>query len=251
MTTPTLWGLSISPWTERARWALDHQQIRYRYREHTPMLGEPALRWRARRREGGRATVPLWIDGQRVLADSEAIARLADQKGAADSLFPAEHDDAIRELTREADRVMNQLRALVVAAMLADPEAQAESLPPGIPGPLRGPLRRIAGAGTAFLGRKYAADLDQLDAHIRVGREYAEQLRAKLDGGEFLLGDRLSYADLVAATVINGFAGGDPIRLRNKPAIRRAWTCPALADAFPDLTSWRDRLYEQRPRATR
>ena len=33
MATPTLWGLSISPWTERTRWALDHHQIHYRYRE--------------------------------------------------------------------------------------------------------------------------------------------------------------------------------------------------------------------------
>lgn len=251
MTTPTLWGLSISPWTERARWALDHHQIRYRYREHTPMLGEPALRWRARRRESGRATVPLWIDEQRVLADAEAIARLADQRGSGESLFPSEHDATIRELSRDAERAMSSLRALVVAALLADPEAQVETLPPQIPGGLRGPLRGIARAGTRFLGRKYAADLSQLDAHEQSGREYAEQLRAKLGGREFLLGDRLSYADLIAATVINGFAGGDPIRLRNYPAIRRVWTRPTLAEEFADLSSWRDRLYEQRPRPVR
>lgn len=253
MTTPTLWGLSISPWTERARWALDHHQVRYRYLEHTPMLGEPALRWRARRRESGRATVPLWIDDQRVLADSDAIARLADQSctGSAASLFPAEHDAAIRELSRAADRAMNSLRVLVVAGMLADPEAQLESLPPQIPGPLRGPLRGIARVGTRFLGRKYAADLAQLDACERVAHEFAEQLRAQLGDRQHLFDDRLSYADIVAATVINGFTGGDPIRLRNKPGTRRAWTQPKLAEAFPDLARWRDKLYEQRPRPVR
>ncbi len=128
MTIPTLWGLSISPWTERARWALDHHQVRYRYREHTPMLGEPGLRWRARQRESGRATVPLWIDGQRVLADSTAIARLAEQHGTSAPLFPSQHDPAISAGVSEADRVMNSMRTLVVAALLADPEAQLESL---------------------------------------------------------------------------------------------------------------------------
>jgi glutathione S-transferase len=251
MTLPTLWGLSISPWTERARWALDHHQVRYRYREHTPMLGEPALRWRARRRESGRPTVPLWIDERRVLADAEAIARLADEQGSGHSLFPEPHDAAIREVSREAERVMQSLRALVVAGMLADREAQMESLPPQIPASLRGPLSGLARAGTAYLGRKYAADLDRLDAHERVGHEWAEQLRAQLDGREFLFGDRPSYADFVAATVINGFAGGDPIRLRNNPGIRRAWTRPKLAEAFADLVRWRDRLYEGRPRPTR
>jgi glutathione S-transferase len=72
-----------------------------------------------------------------------------------------------------------------------------------------------------------------------------------LKGREFHYGDRLGYADIVAATVINGFAGGDPIRLRDKPGIRRTWTRPALAEAFSDLVAWRDRLYEQRPQRAR
>ncbi|MFV8753896.1 glutathione S-transferase family protein [Nannocystaceae bacterium ST9] len=250
-TLPTLWGLSVSPWTERARWALDHHGVRYRYREHTPMLGEPGLRWRARRRESGRATVPLWIDDRRVLADSVAIARLADRSSSNHSLFPAEHDAAIQAGADEADRVMNSMRALVVAALLNDPEAQVESLPAQIPRGLRVALRGMAKTGTRFLGRKYAADLDHLDACEQAGREYLASLRARLGGRDHLFDDRLSFADIVAAVVINGFAGGDPIRLRDQPALQRVWTRPALAEEFADLVGWRDRLYQQRPRPAR
>ena len=46
----TLYGLSLSPWTERARWALDHHGVAYDYHEHVPMLGEVLLRMKARTR---------------------------------------------------------------------------------------------------------------------------------------------------------------------------------------------------------
>ncbi len=33
-------GLHYSPWTEKARWALDRQRVPYAFEEHLPMLGE-------------------------------------------------------------------------------------------------------------------------------------------------------------------------------------------------------------------
>ena len=54
----TLYGVGYSPWTERARWALDHHRIAYRYREHLPMLGEPMLRRRARAAGQAKPTAP-------------------------------------------------------------------------------------------------------------------------------------------------------------------------------------------------
>ena len=35
-----LYGLSYSPWTEKARWALLHHRILFRYVEHAPMRDE-------------------------------------------------------------------------------------------------------------------------------------------------------------------------------------------------------------------
>ncbi len=59
----TLHGLSCSPWTWRARWALDHHRIDYDYREHTPMLGERRLRRLAEKRQRLKpATRRIWTN---------------------------------------------------------------------------------------------------------------------------------------------------------------------------------------------
>ena len=47
----TLYGLTQSAWTEKARWALEHHGIAYRYHEHVPVLGEVLLRLKARPRD--------------------------------------------------------------------------------------------------------------------------------------------------------------------------------------------------------
>ena len=44
-----LYGIAYSPWTAKARWALDHHKIPYRYREHLILFGMPELRWRLKK----------------------------------------------------------------------------------------------------------------------------------------------------------------------------------------------------------
>src|SRR5262245_44456729 len=50
-----LLGAFYSPWTERARWALDHHGIAYRFEEHVPVVGELALRRRRSATKGAPA----------------------------------------------------------------------------------------------------------------------------------------------------------------------------------------------------
>src|SRR6188508_1450752 len=54
--------LYYSPWSERARWALDHHGLAYETVEHVPFLGEIRLR-RIVGKKAARATVPVLIDG--------------------------------------------------------------------------------------------------------------------------------------------------------------------------------------------
>src|SRR5579871_5769917 len=68
-----LYGMSFTPYSERARWALDHHRVPYEWHEHVPMVGERSLRKRAGGQ--GKASVPLALDGETVLRDSLAIAR--------------------------------------------------------------------------------------------------------------------------------------------------------------------------------
>jgi glutathione S-transferase len=250
---PTLWGLSVSPWTEKARWALDHHGVAYRYREHTPLLGEPALRWRTRgRAPGTRATVPFLISERERITDSNAIARHAEQIGQGAPLFPAEHREAIESWQREVEATMHAARVLVVQALVDNADAQVETLPPQIPGPLRRPLRPLARAGARFLARKHDAGPQRVADSLRTLEQFAERVRAQLDGHQYLVGDRFTWADISAAMVVNGFSGGVPGRLEKLPASKRTWTQPELVERFADLIAWRDQLYgEHRPRSAR
>src|SRR5690349_1207690 len=102
----TLIALPYSPWSEKARWALDHHGVAYRNEVYLPMLGEPALRLRTGRLRG-RITVPVLIeeDGPPVM-DSIAIARHADALGPGEKLFPHGLDAQVDEWNDRADRAM-------------------------------------------------------------------------------------------------------------------------------------------------
>ena len=70
-----LYGIAYSPWTMKARWALDHHKIPYRYREHLILFGMPELRWRLKK-PFGDITVPLLVNGGgNSVMDSFEIAR--------------------------------------------------------------------------------------------------------------------------------------------------------------------------------
>jgi glutathione S-transferase len=43
-------ALHYSPWSEKARWALDHHGVAYRYEEYKILLGEPKLRLATKKR---------------------------------------------------------------------------------------------------------------------------------------------------------------------------------------------------------
>ncbi|MCZ7687620.1 MAG: glutathione S-transferase domain-containing protein [Sandaracinaceae bacterium] len=79
MPTPRLIGLAYSPWSIKAKWALDHHAIPYRYTHHLPMLGEPLLRLRTGRLEG-RVSVPLLVTDAGPIEGSFEIARFAERE---------------------------------------------------------------------------------------------------------------------------------------------------------------------------
>src|SRR5579864_5859577 len=73
-------SLNVSPWTERAKWALDHHRLTYEVTEHLPILGERRLR-RLVGPGKPRATVPVLVAGTEVVSESWDIAVYADREG--------------------------------------------------------------------------------------------------------------------------------------------------------------------------
>jgi glutathione S-transferase len=238
--------IPYSPWSEKARWALDARGIAYDAQTYQPLIGEPALRWMLGRWRGPVSVPVLRLD-DRTLADSLEIARFADTQGSGRRLFPAGREQLVDAYSALSERGLAAGRALSLPRMLLDREALLEMIPRPLRKPL-GPLApRIAAAGIRRTLRKYGGDRGGADVHEGTIGDVLDRLRADLgasaNNGEprTLLGE-LSYADIAMAQVL---AFVDPPRtgLRIGNGSRRSFHDRRLAALYPDLLAWRDALY--------
>ncbi len=218
-----LLGLPYSPWTEKAKWALDVRQVPYRYRFYQPLVGEPALRAKTGRWRG-RVTVPVLTDDTgRVHTDSADIARFADEHGTAEGarLFPGDASAEIAEWVARSERVLDAGRVLSLHRTLESPEALRELVPRGLRSALGGLATTVGRFGVERTLRKYGGRERTLAESERTVREGLDALRVTPPSFGLKLGK----------------------------ASRAGFTHPALAAAYPDLLAWRDAIYEaHRPR---
>lgn len=239
-------AINYSPWSEKARWALDLHRVPYQEQAYVPMLGEPALRLRLKRLTG-RVTVPvLFADDGRILDGSLAIARFADLAGAVGDgapLFPAAALGDITRWNTLSDAILEAGRALSVAKAMDDPAARIESVPRLVPAPLR-PL--VGQVGVVYLRKKYKLAFDR-EAALATMTAGLRELREAL-GGRPYLGDTLSYADLTMAVSLQLAAPVSDDYIRLGPATRRVCTEARILDELADVVAWRDRLYAKHRR---
>ncbi|HEU4577701.1 MAG TPA: glutathione S-transferase [Polyangiaceae bacterium] len=240
-----LYSLFLSPWSERARWVLEHHGLPYRKIEHIPFLGERRLR-RVLGNPAGRVTVPVLIADGQVLKDSWEIALYADRVGHGAPLI-ADAQAVVRRWHDRVEQALSAGRSLTIARTLADDRALDETV--AAPRLLRPLVRPIGRQMLRWFARKYALELDpaRAAAAAQPAREVLDQLRRELGGGDYLLG-RFSYADIIAASLLQGVSPVSDRFLRIGPATRRAWTQRELANTYSDLIAWRDRLYERHRR---
>jgi glutathione S-transferase len=240
-----LYAMSFSPYSEKARWALDHHRLPYALHEHVPMAGELLLRWRAGV-WSERVSVPLAVEGDVVLRSSTAIAQHADRVGAGASL--RSDADGVVAWDARGDAALGAARVLLLGRTLADREALRDSLPSWIPGAVRGASTPIAASATRFLGRKYGAKAQDPEVAAADVRAALTELRDALGGRPYLL-DGLSYADIAMAVVLQMVSPVDEAFIPLGQARRRAWREPGMARDFADLVEWRDRLYAEHRRS--
>jgi glutathione S-transferase len=244
-----LLGLPYSPWTEKARWALDVRRVPYTFRYYQPLLGEPELRLKLRQ-IGGRVSVPVLLtDEGGAIADSMHIARWADARGEGPRLFPEALAAAIERFVALSERGTAAGRGLSLPRLLADDEALDELLPKKLRSSL-GPLgKQVAAFGVRRTVRKYAADQAGADEHRRTLLEVLDKIRAALaeapapagDAPRTILG-RFTFADIAAAQVLVSIE--PPAKgLKLAPGSRRSFSDPSLREPYADLVAWRDDLY--------
>lgn len=240
--------LPYSPWSMRARWALDHHGVAYKTVDHIPMVFEPLLLLSRvvlePTNQGGTASVPALVDGRRVFNDSFAIAERAEEIGSGAPLLPREKLPEIRGWVEAADRMLDAGRGRVFVRLAADGPALDEAVPP----PMRflGPAARpVAKVAVQFLARKYSShEVGQAEAEARMAA-VLDKIERSVASTDYLTG-AFSFADITAATSIEMVCPSDVSPLG--PESKRVWTESNLAAAFPRALAYRDRIYaDHRP----
>jgi glutathione S-transferase len=240
--TPALLQLGYSPWSERARWALDVRGVPYERVPYQPLLGELRLRWV--RRGAGGASVPVLLTDEGPICDSVDIARWANARGAGPDLFPAGREAELAAIGAVADRALAAGRSRALRRMAASTDALQEQVPSFLR--WTGPVARgIAKAGTLRTIGKYGGASDDeartaLLAALDALREHLARA-VEVDGVRCLLG-AFSWADINAAQAL-AFVRPPDAGLRMGPGTRAAFTDPYVAAVSADLLAWRDALY--------
>lgn len=239
-----LTGIAFSPWSEKARWALDHHRIDYKYEEYVPIVGELKLRWRLRRPKGA-VTVPVLSDGGRYVTDSYDIAMHADRIGAGQTLFPSDKLPELEGWNRRSEEALAAGRALTILRLAEDPKAARAVIPPNIPGALAPLLTPVAKKGLEHFISKYRMR-EGAGSHERVLTGALDTLSTELEArGGHLVGGALSYADIAMAVVLQGISPVDPRYMVIGLGGPEAWTNHELKARYPNLIAWRDALYDK------
>ncbi|MEO8876736.1 MAG: glutathione S-transferase [Polyangiaceae bacterium] len=234
----TLYSIHHSPWSERARFALLHHEVDFREKEHVPLVGEIPLRFRTGK-WSGKISVPLLIDDGKSVQGSLAIAEHLDAYGKGTPLVPNEKRAEISAFFDEIEDGMCASRERFTHALQTDRAAQQESAP--------GFLRAIGMAGPAvwigsrFIVSKYNANDGSVEERIR---KALTAVRTAVGKKDYVL-NAFTFADIVAASLVQSIAPFDQKFLAIPPATRKLWHHDGFAKEFADVIAWRDRLYEK------
>ncbi|HMC50365.1 MAG TPA: glutathione S-transferase family protein [Solirubrobacterales bacterium] len=200
---PTLWHISVSHYSEKARWALDHKQVPHRRRAVSiPGLHIPASMLLT---GGASHTFPvLEIDGRAIGDSSEIIAAL-EERYPERPLYPADPERRRRALELEDffdEELGPHIRLLAFHELSKDPERFEALIARTTPGPV---ARLGSGAVTyarTYTGLRFGVR-DEGAAELGRAKILAalDRLEAELGSNEYLVGDSFSVADLTAAAL--------------------------------------------------
>lgn len=199
---PILWHLEVSHYNEKARWALDYKAVSHERRAPLPGAHMAVALWLTR---GNVKTFPvLELDGDRI-GDSTRIIEALETRFPDPPLYPADPGDRARALALEDffdEQIAPHVRLLGQHEVIKDRESFGRYVTAIGPGGDRAAV--VAGAAVAtFLKLRYrvnapgAAELAK--RKIEAG---LDRLESELDGGDYLVGDTFTVADLAGASIL-------------------------------------------------
>ena len=242
-----LTAIAFSPWSEKARWALDHHRCDYRERAYEPIIGEYVLRWQMRT-PFGRLTVTLLPDGDRWWTDSFDIARHAESIGRGAPLFPKDRLAEIADWNRRSEAALAAGRAILMRSWSDTRELAIAALPDRIPTALK-PLFLPVGRQRlrSFMARHSIREQDRSPEKMLTAE--LDALEQALGDGRHLVGDAFSYADIAMALTLQQVAPVDPRHIVRMAGLGPSgMNVPELESRYAGLLAWRDELYARHRR---
>lgn len=198
----TLWHITISPYSEKVRWALDHKKVPYRLRAPVPGAHAAVALWLTR---GKCFTFPvIQMNGENI-GDSTQIIAAIERRHRDRPLYPSTTTGRQKALELEDwldEEIGPNVRRFVFHELIRDSERFAKVAGNAAPTPLKlvGRPGRVCVRG--MMGVRYQAldnrGADQARARVLAG---FDRLEAELGGKQHLVGDSFSIADLTAAAL--------------------------------------------------
>ncbi|MGN6216288.1 MAG: glutathione S-transferase family protein [Solirubrobacterales bacterium] len=201
---PVLWQIEISHYSEKVRWALEHKRIDHVRRTPLPGTHIPIALAMTR---GAQPTFPVMqIDG-RTIGDSTAIIAALEARYPEQPLYPRDAEERAQALELEEwfdEQLGPYTRFLTFHELIKEPEIFAEVASEAVPGPL-GQVKPLVGAyARVFTSVRWGARDEEAAETARAKIVAAlDRLESDLEKGEgeFLVGDRLSVADVTVASL--------------------------------------------------
>ena len=198
---PTLWHLEVSPYNEKARWALDYKGIPHVRK--APLPGVHGFYAVALTRGGQRRLPVLQIDGK-TIGDSTAIIAALERHTPAPPLYPEDPGERDRALALEDyfdEELAPAQRTLNWYHLLDDPRATAEVVA-GYSGPTRTRVvQTLLPVMRPIVKRDYNVSPAAACRAEGTLRAAMDRVEAELQPSGYLVGDSFSVADLTAAAL--------------------------------------------------
>lgn len=243
---PHLVYIPYSPWSEKARFALDYCGVEYTRKPFTLMLDDWSVRLKLKR-PFKNFTIPiLFLPNGQAIEDSCTLAQSLPEVSR--TLFKPEHLSEILEINQLCERLLDAGRVLASQTVLHNRDAMLENIPPFVPKALRPYLLSIVHFGIYTLDQQFGV----LAKDAKTQRElmHADLLKLRTiiqnkRGPQGTLFESFSFGDIAAAGALHFIKPVQHPKIKISPHTRAAMTQTDFAQEFADLLQWRDQLYAQ------
>ena len=198
---PTLWQIEISHFSEKARWALAYKGVEHRRRAPLPGAHIAVALWLTR---GEQKTFPILSLEGRNVGGSSTIIEALERRYPDPPLYPADPQQRLRALELEDyfdEEVGPHVRHLAFHEMRNDPGRLREIAEETAPGPIPGGMAAAYARAYTSLRWKSADSEAAVVDRERVAAAF-DRIEEELGGGEYLVGESFSVADLAGAALL-------------------------------------------------